>query len=122
MSEGGSVHWSAETTEQGMVVFVEDTGPGIPEEELALVTNRFFRGRKKSALGSGLGLSIVTLALEAHGARLRLRNRTDISGLRAEIVWDVQPPTAWSPARGERLQAYRPAAQARLLPERPMAS
>jgi two-component system, OmpR family, sensor histidine kinase QseC len=99
MSQRGSIRWSSETTEEGVVVFVEDTGPGIPEEELALVTNRFFRGRKKSALGSGLGLSIVTLALQVNGARLRLRNRTDISGLRAEIVWDAQTPKAASSAR-----------------------
>ena len=52
---------------------MEDTGPGIPEDELELVTNRFFRGRNKTALGSGLGLSIVTLALQAGGARLHLR-------------------------------------------------
>jgi two-component system sensor histidine kinase QseC len=87
MPQRGTIHWSSTNTEDGMVVFVEDTGPGIPEEELVLVTDRFFRGRNKTALGSGLGLSIVTLALQAGGARLILHNRTDTRGLRAEIVW-----------------------------------
>jgi hypothetical protein len=34
-----------------------------------------------------LGLAIVELALQANGARLRLANRTDRTGLRAEIIW-----------------------------------
>jgi two-component system, OmpR family, sensor histidine kinase QseC len=89
MPQQGVVRWSLETTESSISIFVEDTGPGIPEEELALVTNRFFRGRNKSALGSGLGLSIVDLALRANGASLNLRNRCDAAGLRAAIVWDI---------------------------------
>jgi two-component system sensor histidine kinase QseC len=87
MPQRGSIRWSAESTKEGTLVFVEDSGPGVPEDELELITNRFFRGRNKTALGSGLGLSIVALALEAGGARLRLRNRMDASGLRAEMLW-----------------------------------
>jgi two-component system sensor histidine kinase QseC len=83
----GTVRWSVERTETSTVLFVADSGPGIPEDELDMVTNRFFRGRNKTALGSGLGLSIVTLALRASGAQLRLINRTDTQGLRAEIIW-----------------------------------
>jgi two-component system sensor histidine kinase QseC len=87
MPDAGAIRWSAETTDEGVVVSVEDQGPGIPDEEMALVTNRFFRGRHKSTVGSGLGLSIVDIALKANGARLSLSNRTDRSGLRARIVW-----------------------------------
>ncbi|MGY4173498.1 ATP-binding protein [Bradyrhizobium sp. USDA 4529] len=87
MPQRGSIRWSAASTKEGTLVFVEDSGPGVPEDELELITNRFFRGRNKTALGSGLGLSIVTLALQAGGARLRLRNRGDGSGLRAEMLW-----------------------------------
>jgi two-component system sensor histidine kinase QseC len=90
MPQPGTIRWSSERTEDGTTVLVEDTGPGIPKEELALVTNRFFRGRNKSSLGSGLGLSIVDLAVRTSGARLRLRNRDDTPGLRAEIVWDIR--------------------------------
>ncbi len=66
---------------------MEDEGPGIPEDELPIVTTRFFRGRHKSASGSGLGLAIVELALRTNGACLKLVNRTDRSGLRAEVIW-----------------------------------
>jgi two-component system sensor histidine kinase QseC len=52
---------------------------------MALVTQRFFRGRHKSALGTGLGLAIADAAARRMGASLRLSNRLDRSGLRAEI-------------------------------------
>ena len=75
---------------QNTIVSIEDEGPGIPEEELPLVTSRFFRRRHKSASGSGLGLAIVELALRANGASLNLANRTDRPGLRAEIIWPAR--------------------------------
>jgi two-component system sensor histidine kinase QseC len=88
MLEPGIVRWSLQRNAQALTVYVDDEGPGIPEEEIPLVTNRFFRGRNKSPLGSGLGLSIVDLAVHASGARLVLQNRGDASGLRAQIVWE----------------------------------
>ena len=82
----GLVRWSAERRAGQIVIAVEDEGPGIPQDELPLVTGRFFRGRHKSASGSGLGLAIVELALRANGTLLNLVNRRDRSGLRAEII------------------------------------
>jgi two-component system sensor histidine kinase QseC len=90
MPRGGTVQWHVKHDVQNTIVSVEDEGPGIPEEELPLVTNRFFRGRHKSASGSGLGLAIVELALRANGASLNLANRTDRLGLRAEIIWPAR--------------------------------
>jgi two-component system, OmpR family, sensor histidine kinase QseC len=89
MPQPGSIRWSMERSADALTIFIEDEGPGIPDDEIALVTNRFFRGRNKSALGSGLGLSIVDLALRASGARLVLHNRRDARGLRAQIVWKI---------------------------------
>jgi two-component system sensor histidine kinase QseC len=105
MPRGGTIRWSSENIEDGTIVFVEDTGPGIPEEELKLITNRFFRGRNKTAVGSGLGLSIVTLALQAGGAKLRLRNRAGASGLRAEMLW-IYPSRQNPPETQECAQRY----------------
>jgi two-component system sensor histidine kinase QseC len=93
---GGTIRWYVKHHLQNTIISVEDEGPGIPEEELHLVTSRFFRGRHKSASGSGLGLAIVELALRANGASLNLANRTDRSGLRAETIW---------PARSEYLRS-----------------
>jgi two-component system, OmpR family, sensor histidine kinase QseC len=91
MLQPGAIRWSMEKESDALAVYVDDEGPGIPPEEIALVTNRFFRGRNKSPLGSGLGLSIVDLALRASGARLVLQNRRDTTGLRAQIVWKLAP-------------------------------
>ena len=83
--EGAAVHWGL--IGDGTKIFVEDEGPGIPEEELSFVVDRFFRGRHKSASGSGLGLAIVELALRRIGATLRLLNKSDGHGLIAEITF-----------------------------------
>lgn len=91
MQQPGSIRWSMEKESAALVIYVDDEGPGIPQEEIPLVTNRFFRGQHKSPLGSGLGLSIVNLALRASGARLILQNRRDTTGLRAQIVWEARP-------------------------------
>lgn len=73
--------------ENTVAITVDDQGPGIPEGEFPLVTERFFRGRNKVAVGSGLGLSIVATALDHAGASFRLVNR-GVGGLSAQIVLD----------------------------------
>lgn len=89
---GGAVRWGVDC--DSTILFVEDEGPGIPQDELPLVTQRFFRGRHKSASGSGLGLAIVDLAIRRSGSTLKLRNRVNSRGLRAEIK--IPTPDAFS--------------------------
>ena len=82
--ETGTVEWGLRPDGGGF--FVQDEGPGIPDEEMPHVTTRFYRGRHKSATGSGLGLSIADMAARRSGASLRLSNRQDRPGLQAELV------------------------------------
>jgi len=79
----GCISWSMDVT-QGSIV-VEDEGPGIPEDELTLVTQRFYRGRNKVGPGSGLGLTIASTAAARLGADVTLANRDGTSGLRCSI-------------------------------------
>ena len=46
----GLVRWSLERRSNEIVVAIEDEGPGIPSDELPLVTRRFYRGRHKSSV------------------------------------------------------------------------
>ena len=86
IQKDGRVSWSASCEKTGVTIAVDDNGPGIPEAEIPLVTTRFFRGRHKSPYGSGLGLSIVQLAVEKLGATLALNNKIDGNGLRATLA------------------------------------
>ena len=58
-----------------MAVEVVDTGPGIPQELLPRVFDRFFRVPGNGSSGSGLGLSIAQAAAQRCGLRITLRNR-----------------------------------------------
>ncbi len=54
-------------------VTVRDTGPGIPEEHLPNVFERFYRAdraRTRTDGGSGIGLAVVKQLVEAHGGRV----------------------------------------------------
>jgi two-component system sensor histidine kinase QseC len=65
--------------EQLLVVKVLDDGPGVDDEELAQLFERFFRGQdaKQQAEGSGLGLSIVRRVAELHGFSVAAFNREE---------------------------------------------
>lgn len=83
--DGGFAVWRCEADRDGLILVLEDTGPGIPEDELPLVMKRFYRGRRRSSVGSGLGLAIAGLALKRIGGSIALKNRRDGSGLCAEV-------------------------------------
>ena len=67
---GGEVVVELVDRDDEVVVEVRDSGPGIPEEDLPLVFDRFFRGAnvgEARASGSGLGLAIARSIVEMHG-------------------------------------------------------
>jgi len=68
-----------------LVVSVDDSGPGIPDEELPTVVERFGRLGSADREGTGLGLAIVTAVSEAHGGHFEL-GRSTLGGCRAAIV------------------------------------
>ena len=53
--------------EEFLQMRIHDHGPGVPEDELSLIANKFYRGRdweKSSKDGSGLGLYIAKMLME----------------------------------------------------------
>jgi signal transduction histidine kinase len=70
---GGRVLVSVDRWDGQARLQVEDTGPGIPAEELDHVFDRFWRGAAgRSAGGSGVGLAVVAELVRAHGGRVEV--------------------------------------------------
>lgn len=96
--EGGRVTLSVEIarTKEGPHVraVVEDEGPGIPEENLETVFERFYTQRPQGvAFGgnSGLGLSIARQIVTAHQGRIYAQNRGE-GGARLVVELPLAPP------------------------------
>ncbi|HEX6475509.1 MAG TPA: HAMP domain-containing sensor histidine kinase [Candidatus Limnocylindria bacterium] len=87
---GGEIVVALAETPDGAHLEVRDSGPGIPEAELPLVFDRFFRGTNVGdarASGSGLGLAIARSIVEMHGGRIEAA-----SAIGQGSVFSVQLP------------------------------
>ena len=74
--DGDAVRVWARRRENRVLIVVEDTGPGIPEQALTKVFTRFYSERPESDFGnhSGLGLAISKQIVEAHGGVIWAEN------------------------------------------------
>ena len=74
--EGDAIRVWARCRENRVLVVVEDTGPGIPEQALCKVFKRFYSQRPEEHFGnnSGLGLAISKQIVEAHGGVIWAEN------------------------------------------------
>jgi two-component system sensor histidine kinase ChvG len=74
--EGDAVRLWTRRRANRVLIVVEDTGPGIPEEALTKVFNRFYSERPVKQFGnhSGLGLAISKQIVEAHGGVIWAEN------------------------------------------------
>ena len=76
--DGGRVVLRVAKIESRIEVSFEDNGPGVPEENLAYMFDRFWReerSRSRSAGGIGLGLAIAKQLIEAQGGAIFASNR-----------------------------------------------
>ncbi|WP_168991979.1 MULTISPECIES: ATP-binding protein [Mesorhizobium] len=72
-----SIAHSDAGSEPGIDVTIRDFGPGIPEEHIPRITERFYRvdvETSRTQKGTGLGLSIVKHILTRHNARLSIKS------------------------------------------------
>ena len=77
--EGGTVTVSVRSGNRAVEILVEDEGPGIPEDRLEIIFDRFYSDRPATdairGKFSGLGLSISREIVRAHGGEIIAQNR-----------------------------------------------
>jgi signal transduction histidine kinase len=103
---GGLIRVGAEADASAIRVSVDDSGPGVPDDELERIFDRFYRGERSrrredsSSGGAGLGLAIARGLVQAHGGQIwakrsrlggmsvqiRLPTRTQKSDLRSQLI------------------------------------
>ena len=92
--ETGTVTVTAKRDDNRVVFIVEDEGPGIPQDNLETVFDRFYTQRPKGASfgsHSGLGLAICRQIITAHRGTIHAENKIDDDGkiLGARFIVDV---------------------------------
>ena len=92
----GEIRLAARHDGRAVLVTVEDEGPGIPEDKLTAIFDRFYSERppgEKFGTHSGLGLSISKQIVEAHRGRIWADNRKDISGAVCGARFSIRLPS-----------------------------
>lgn len=76
----GSVILKTESHEDEMIISVQDTGVGIPEDAIGHIFEKFYRVRESEskAIGTGLGLSICKKIVQGHGGTIEVKSKLGI--------------------------------------------
>ena len=76
----GSIILKTEIQENKMIISVQDTGVGIPEDAVGHIFEKFYRVRENEAKvsGTGLGLSICKQIVQGHGGTIEIKSKLGI--------------------------------------------
>ncbi len=77
---GGEINVRAYQKDKYIFIEVEDNGPGVSEEKLAHIFERFYKAdnsRTRKNGGTGLGLSIARWIVEEHGGKIHAKNTAE---------------------------------------------
>jgi two-component system, OmpR family, sensor histidine kinase ChvG len=91
----GEIRLTARHDGRAALVIVEDEGPGIPDDKLTAIFDRFYTERppgEKFGTHSGLGLSISRQIVEAHRGRIWAENRKTASGAVTGARFSIRLP------------------------------
>jgi signal transduction histidine kinase len=94
--KGGRIKVRLQADMDTLMGVVEDSGMGIPEEDIPHLFQEFFRTDEAKAsgeMGTGLGLSIVKQILESYGGDIRVRSKVG-EGTRFTFMLPLQPAAA----------------------------
>lgn len=87
--EDGKITIGARVHHNELILWVQDQGTGVPQEDLGRIFERFYRvdkGRSRETGGTGLGLSIVKHIVEWHSGRVWAENVLDGGGLKVAFA------------------------------------
>ena len=73
--KNASISLSVQKDQEKLVIGILDQGPGIPDEDLDKIFEKFYRGKMAKPGGLGLGLSIAKRFVHAHGGQIKVRNQ-----------------------------------------------
>ena len=92
-SPGGEILITGEVEADFVKISVTDEGPGLQNEDLKHVFERFYRSKKtaNSAKGVGLGLYLSYGIITGHGGKMTAQNRTDRSGAIFSFTLPLNP-------------------------------
>lgn len=88
---GGTVRIALVRQGQQALLRIDDSAPGVPDEALARLGERFYRvdaSRSRAHGGAGLGLALTGQLIQAHGATLTF-DHSPLGGLRVEIAFPI---------------------------------
>lgn len=72
---GGSITVELKKDNGRAHIVIQDSGPGVPDDEIAKIFERFYRAEKSRSLsGAGLGLSLVSAVIALHGGSVEAQN------------------------------------------------
>lgn len=86
VEEGGHITLSVDSVDTSVRLVVSDNGPGMHDEEIARVGERFRRGKSTKEQGAGLGLAIAKEIVELHEGHLELNLGESGIGLKVCMI------------------------------------
>ena len=103
---GGAITLRTTAREEEVVIRVEDTGRGIPPEEMHHLFDHFWRGGEERRGSAGLGLAIARGLVEAQGGRISVESEVSRGSSFAFTIPAVQAAEPASSSKsGSRLHA-----------------
>jgi two-component system sensor histidine kinase KdpD len=94
---GGDIGIYSHASDGFVIVEVADRGPGLPEQELVRIFDKFYRTPvPERVAGTGLGLSICKGIVEAHGGSIEAQNREG-GGLKILVSLPLETPKKEAP-------------------------
>ncbi len=87
--DGDKISLGIALEQHDLIIFIRDTGIGIPEDEHELVWEELYRGKNASGIrGSGIGLALVKAIVERHSGRVDMQSRLG-AGTRVSLILPI---------------------------------